>query len=763
MATKFQADITQNVQPATADPSSMIRANQLKSSMLSQALGATEAGFKTYVGAELSAIEREAQNLPREALQKSEDAFAAKQQLIKNNEGLQEEISFMGPRTTEEEVAFESRVGGYLERARTLKKASEGGMDPAQYTQRVAVLTKQAIAKFPGLANEIRQSIGKATGMPYADDTAAMSYVRRMMGEQGGGGEDKTSAKFIQQEIETVAAKTGNSPADIAALRARGDPQFETLKNKAYERVALEQQVAQADLEVKAGYQEGGDRLKQALSLSLNVAGAEAAFNFAEWQTNPQNAQIFSRIEQSVKAGTLGVAGQNKAELDILQLQATTTINKSYKKAEDQLLAAYRLGTVSQTDFENNKKLIEEHKKRALGMFDGENLVGTAAILSNYRDKTIKEQTQQMELLTNTFAVFGDKTVAQRWFATLPDSRERRQIREDSPQLADILSQYEDAYKNSSALGASLLGSAPMLAVGQIVQEAASSPTPTPPIPISSTTSPATAKAALEAVKETASEVWKQLRSDNTSILTPQQVNTLSTMLNNGVEYNQPIMDIRAGLRDEAELFAKLPAKQQSVVKAALSSTIEDKSRKVVQRLNDLDSLFETKLQIGVRSDGTIGAVPPMNLLRSTVLSQGQMRRSDLYGVFNRYDVMKYRDIIPGKEEEFKRYERAAAEFEKTDMVAVNNMVLGRAVVNGEEAAAVGKDIATALNSRATLAGFFSNTPVATSTDKDLDRAISISKRLDPNVNEDFLRRAWAQASPAEKQKVVTALEGASE
>jgi hypothetical protein len=205
-------------------------------------------------------------------------------------------------------------------------------------------------------------------------------------------------------------------------------------------------------------------------------------------------------------------------------------------------------------------------------------------------------------------------------------------------------------------------------------------------------------------------------------------------MLNNGVEYNQPIMDIRAGLRDEAELFAKLPVKQQSVVKGALSTTIEDKSRKIVQRLNDLDSLFETKLQIGVRSDGTIGAVPPMNLLRSTVLSQGQMRRSDLYGVFNRYDIMKYRDIIPGKEEEFKRYERAAAEFEKTDMMAVNNMVLGRAVVNGEEAATVGKTIASSLNSRTPVPGFFSNTPVPPASTSTSASGVSLGTEVGVDV-----------------------------
>jgi hypothetical protein len=707
MATNFRADITQAMQPSAADPSALTRQEELKASMFRTALGAVGQGFELYKDASLSAIEEEAAALPREALERGAAASQAKQQLVQVNEGIQKELSFVGPPTTAEDEQMRARLGGYMEQAQRLKRAAEGGMSPTEYTARVQALTRTALGKFPGLSREIRKMIGEATGMPFADDTAAMWYVREMFDKK----EPKEgSPEFARQEITTIAKYNGMSPEDIAGLRNADPAAYQQLKTKAYDVVAIEQSRENAKIQASALYQQGGEGSARAVQLLANSAGAKAAVDMAKWQA--ANAGVMDRLAQSVARGELGVAGRNEAELQILQGQATSIINNAYREAEGDLLSRLTAGTIDQATYDAQKKIIVEHKARAQGMFDGNNLIGTATILSKFRDKTITEQTKQMEVLTNAFGVFGDAKVAQRFFATPPESLERQQIKGDSPELYALLTSYENSYKNAFGAASGLLGAAPMLEVGRVLQDASATPAATPPIQMAPGITASTAKAALQAVKEEGKAVWDKLRKDPNVTLKPQEINTLSTMLNNGVEYNQPIMTIRQGVADEAALFMKLPELERSKVKASVSATIEDNSRKIVQRTKDINALFNTKLEIGVRDDGTIGVVPPMSLLQSTLLTPTyQARRSELFGIFNKYEVMRGRDVKPGKEEELKAYVKAAEEWEKTERNRINNMVLGRAITNNEDTRNVGKDIAGRINSGQPVPSFFSMAP----------------------------------------------------
>lgn len=710
MATKFQADITQPMQPSAADPSALSRQEQLKASMFGTVGSLVTQGFELYKDASLASIEEQAAALPREALERARAASDAKQQLVKVEQGMQQELSFVGPPTTEEDAAMRSRIGGYVEQAERLKRAAEGGMSPSEYTMRVQSLTRTALAKFPGLSREIRQMIGAATGMPYADDTAAMWYVRSMFEQKPEPKEG--SPEFVKNEIETIAKYNGMSPVDINSLRTANPAEYQLLKNKAFDVVSVRQATENAKVQIDALYQQGGESAGKAVQLLANSAGARAAVDMAKWQA--ANAGVMDRIAQSVAKGELGVAGRNEAELQILQGQATAIISKSYREAESDLLNRLTAGTMDQATYDAQKKIIAEHKARALGMFDGNNLLGTATVLSKFRDKTITEQTKQMEVLTSAFGVFGDAKVAQRFFGTTPDSRERRNIKDQSPELYNLLTAYEESYKGAFGTANNLLGAAPMLEVGKVLRDAVATPNATPPIAMSPGVTPNVAKAALQAVKEEGQSVWDKLRKDpNTTLKTPE-INTLSTMLNNGVEYNQPIMAIRQGVADEAALFLKLPEMERSKVKASVSATLEDNSRKVVRRTKDIETTFGAKLEIGVRSDGTIGIIPPMHLLRSTLLTPTYAARSsELFGMFNKYEVMKGRDVIPGKEEELKAYVRAAEEWEKMEANRVNNMVLSRAITNNEDTRNVGKDIASRLNSGQPLPSFFSMAPAA--------------------------------------------------
>jgi hypothetical protein len=86
--------------------------------------------------------------------------------------------------------------------------------------------------------------------------------------------------------------------------------------------------------------------------------------------------------------------------------------------------------------------------------------------------------------------------------------------------------------------------------------------------------------------------------------------------------------------------------------------------------------------------------------------------------------------------------------------------VFGRALVTGENVSSIGKEFADVINNRQPYEGFFSLEPKAaptntTSNTSEIDEALAIMKRDDPDLNVDYVRNAFNNAPPEKQQELL--------
>lgn len=703
---------------AAADPSASVRAIELRGKMLEGVIGLAGEGYKQYRNYELEKIRQEAEELPREALRRGEEAqqaqktlslfspiVAGQQDIVRQTE---EQLAAEGlsPTQQKERLAAIGELSNYVSTAERLKAASEQGMSPSEYTMRVRSLTKKAIEKFPGLAPEIRQQIGRTTGLEYADDFAARSYVERMFSPKTEKATDATSRK---RDFEVINKNLALPMQDIEA--AYGTPEYDAMLRKGYEIQQLEEATRRAKLETESLSAKGGPAAIQAIQAFGFSAAAQSTIDFAKYQQ--QNAELFNRLATKVNSGELDNIDKTHTELQIISQQASSIISKNFRNAEQELDQKRALGTLNKEDYETAKTLLGNQKTRALEQFAPANMTQVAKILVAHKDKTLSDQQKILGAYMEFLKLLGPTELIASWYGSAEDSDTRRTMKKNYPPLAAALEKFDPLLK---AAGQSIMQfetSAAKIEIARTLSESKATPTPTPvntATPIPGVTEEVK-KASLQAVAAEGDMVLKKLQKNPTQGITTQDANLIGTILNNGVEYNQPVETIRNNYESVANIFKRFTPEDQNNVKAAVSSTINQNSNKVIGSTESINNMFGTKLQIGVRSDGTIGVVPPMNLVESIAKQPVAARRAD-FGVFQKYEELKYRNVIPGKEEEFRKYAEAAKLWESTQRARTNNMVLSKAIVTGESPSKIGAEIAGLLEAKREVPMFYSAIPV---------------------------------------------------
>jgi len=704
---------------AAADPSASVRAIELRGKMLEGVVNLAAEGYKQYKNYEFEKIRQEAEELPREALRRGEESaqaqknlslfspvVAGQQDIVRQ---MNEEMAAEGLSTEQqkERLAAIGELSNYVSTAERLKAASEQGMSPSEYTMRVRSLTKKAIEKFPGLAPEIRQQIGRATGLEYADDFAARSYVERMFSPKTE--KTATDAASRKRDFEVINKNLAIPMQDIE--KVYGSPEYDSNLRKAYEIEGLEQVGRQAKARVEAISGTSGPETVMALNALGASAAAQSTIDFAKYQQ--QNSELFTRLTDKVNRGELDDINKTSTELQIISNQATSIIGKNFRTSEEQLDQKWASGLISKDDYEKGKTLLKNQKDRALEQFAPTNMVQVAKILVAHKDKSLTDQQKILSASMEFVKLFGPSELITSWYGSSEDSDQRKDIQKKYPALAKVLTDMEPTLKAYGQSVSGLQENSAKVEVARSLYEAKETPTPTP-VNTAAPTPGVTEdvkKAAIQAVTAEGDMVLKKLQKNPTQGITRQDANLISTMLNNSVEYNQPVDVIRNNVADVAAIFKRFAPEDQNNVKAAVSSTINQNSTKVINSTDTINKMFGTTLQIGVRADGTIGVIPPMNLVESIQKQPVYTRRAD-FGVFSKYEELKYRNVIPGKEEEFRKYTEAAKLWESTQRARANNMVLSKAIVTGEAPSKIGAEIAGLLEAKREVPSFYSAMPV---------------------------------------------------
>ena len=719
MATKqdFQRELSTPTL-ASADPSSSVRAIQLQGDMVKGVLSAGSTLYNQYREGQFQDIVTEAEQLPREALTSQMKAQQAgeelslfaptleqKQQAVKSFDRL----DTVNPVLQTEEAARNRAVGelkDYVDTAKRLTEASQQGMSPTEYMTRVQSLTKKAMGQFPGMSKEIRKAIGEATGMQYADDWAARQYVSQMFTKP----KQEDQSKLIDMDHKAIYENLGVSMTDVLSVYKSNPTQYKQWLDKSSDIRGLEAVAKQSKLQADALSSSKGPEAIMGLQALGTEATAKSMIDFAKYQT--ANAQLFSTLENKVSTGALDNIDQVHTELQIISAQSTGLINKNFRSAETELDNKWANGTLNKEDYEKGKVLLKNQKDRALAQFEPANMSTVAKILVAHKDKSLTDQQKLMSTSIEFAKLFGPTELISSWFGSADDSAQRKDILKNYPQLAKVLTDLSPVLTGQYGKINTLAGQVNTVTVATTLNEARTTPTASPPIPNAPGVTAETKKASLEAVALEGDLVFKKLQKNPTALITTQDANLLGTVLNNSVAYNQPVDYIVNGTDKLAKIFTRLTPEDQSAVKSSVSANHTVTSTKVIQGTGQINKMFDTTLQIGVRPSGTIDIVPPMNLLQSIALSRptGGYSADDL-GPFASIPELKYKSIIPGKEEEFRKYSEAAKLWINTQKTRANNMVLTKSIVTGEPTNKIGGEIARYLEDKKEIPSFYSSVP----------------------------------------------------
>ena len=717
----FQRDL-QTPGLAAADPSASVRAIQLRGQMLEGVVGLAKKGYETYKEYEFEKISQEAEALPREALGRGIAAGEAKEKLslltpvVQGQQdivrGMSEQLAGEGLSMAQqgERAMATQELRSYVSTAERLKAASEQGMSPDEYTMRVRALTRKAIEKFPGLAPEIRKEISSATGMQYADDYAARMYVQQMFSKE----DKKKDTKSQERDFTVINKNLGIPMQDIEA--AYGTEKYTEYLKNGYdiERLTASANASQAQADAIAA--RGGANTILAINAMGNTAAANSLIDFTKYQA--KQPELFKRLEQQVNSGALNDINKTVAELQIISAEGSAMISKNFRSSEEMLTQKYAAGLLNKENYDKGKTILGDQKTRALAQFAPENMKTVAQILVAHKDKSLADQQKIFATSIEFVKLFGPTELITSWYGSADDSAQRKDIRTNYPQLANALEQMDPILKQSGLVPAGLGASTAPIQIGQSIYNAKQDPNPTP---VNVTPTPGitedTKKASLQAVTVEGDITLKRLQQNPTQGVTKQDANLISTMLNNSVEYNQPVDVINNNYKQVNGIFNRFASEDQDRVKSSVASTITQNSGKVIASTAQIDNMFGTQLKIGVRPNGTIGVIPPMDMLRSIQLESryaingGPTQRPN-FGVFGNYAELKYKSVIPGKEEEFRKYVEASKLWESTQRARANNMVLSKAIVTGEDPAKIGSEIAGLLEAKREVPLFYSSVPV---------------------------------------------------
>lgn len=711
----FNKDVTQNLNPASANPGTAARAEALRAETVGSAIRAVGTGIDMYKHMTMKDLEATAEqetiNFMQSQMDAKQSGIAAGNMVEKAKEEAQRMTLFEQEGEGAQGYAdAKQRLQGFLYAAERYKQAYDaGGMKPEEFVTRVQGHVKQAIAKFPGMANEIRQLVAQTTGLPYVDDaTAAARYTRELFADaKKPEGKDTTAEFALKQDIENIVKYVGHSAEDLLTWHRTKDPRYNDALRQAREAMGYE--ITQKDFAARknALQQQGGEAAQRGTAIAIDEATVKItqdAFNYTR-----ANAPLFDSISKALTAG--GTEGLRSSpaivtQLQIMQGEFQGYINKHTLAARTELLKARERGVINAEQYKDLTDQLTERNKIWLAAIDKDNLLNTATIMANHREKSIAENLRMATTLTEWLKLFGDSELAKKYMSGTDADKE--EIAKIAPNLVKVLKPAIDQVTGFvSASGAAVQDNG-LMQVGRTIVDAKDNPNASPK-PQPGTANPTQAvQVNSESVIVEARNIIQKIK-DNPITISAQQANVLGTRLNNMTAYGTPDADLAKDWKGHADLFSKLPENYKSTIKASVSEQHITTSNAIVSGTKQFDETG-VKLEIGVRPDGTIGVIPPYHLLVDG--TAGFRYRDNTDYLYKKYpSAFKGKMIDPNKVAEYKAYERAAQQWENNYFVRANNMVLSRSIVTGEQPTKVGQEYAYMFNQRQAAPGFFDNTP----------------------------------------------------
>lgn len=686
MAT-YRADITKSIEPAMANPALLGRAAEAKAGAMKSIVGLAEDMYKGYVSAEMASIEEQAAQTAGEFFISGQAAEEAARRIPAVAAARGTVFETQGPLLPAQQEAVEKQLSAFDSELTRLKSAVEGGMSNEQYVSRIDSLTKQAIAKFPGMADKIRERVASVTGMPGADRWAQMTYVRERFTPPKEGKKGKTAEDMAFQDIDE-AAKTGmfGTREELLNLYRTDRGQYDIRMN-GFKQVLSTQTQTKTLEAFTGGLRNQGDLQADQQRASFAAVFSGSLGTSVLTQTVQDKEQVFGTV--------LGLMAKGEnVSVNIVPFENSIKLHQAQMRTniENAKRAAY---TAVDTYLANNPNVSDAKRKElyadidrsanaALGKYaddKGVGLVAMANIMRTYRDKTLQEKSQLVDLAIKQQTAMQNNPMVMAYWA---GGEARENLKRTNRSFYEFMVGQEQELTGSiGGVRDEMKGATDLATVNRVMVQSAQSPAAVPVDPVAT---PQVTRAAHQAQMASAVEVLKKAE------LLPVEVNIVSAALSTSSQYGANSLLLSREYRKIGDKILKLAEPDQAVIKANVSTSITQAVRNVQDVKGVIEEKYKVKLQLGVNDAGEIVVIQPP---RPEIPSQRRaMTMAEMQAAAA--PVMNT------------AYSQATAEFNKQLKPMLSNMVFGRSMLTQEQPKAVGQDFATLINNNQPYGGFFS-------------------------------------------------------
>jgi hypothetical protein len=738
MAT-YQANITKNIEPAMASPASLQQAGASTRAAI-QTLGeGANVLYKGYVEQEIANIEQGFQKQAQEfyvSRQGAQQAGMQAQQLEQQRPmaGSMFAEAMLGAQGEEGQQKAIQQLKSFDDKILRLKTASEGGMSPEVFQANVQSELKKAIAKYPGMADQIRSRFANITGIDLATQAYVSSYIKGVFTPEKPP-KTTTPEDMAMKDIDD-AAKTG-----LFGTREELLTDYKTNRGTYDVKMTGFKQVLQAQTQVNVIKNNVGALSGQSDLEADNVrAGFSAIFAGGLGATTLSQAV---NDKEKVLGTTLQLMAEGKSvTVDPVAFQTSIAVHNAQMKTniEGARTQAYRsidayLAKNPNVSDGKRKELyadIDRQANQSLSLYaddKGVGLLAIANIFKTYRDKSLTEKQQLVNLAIQQQSAMQNNPMVMAYWA---GGTARENLQRTNKDFYEFMVGQENELTTSVSGVRNLVTGATNLAnVQRVLVQAQQAPTAVPTDPVAS---PATTRAAHQALGASAAELLKK------TTLLPAEVNIASAAFSTNVATGANSLTLARDYKKYGEQIAKLPKTDQAVIKSNVSNSVSGAVISINGVKQAIEAKYKTTITLGVNDAGEISVVVPQQ--QATGLSNRPLVTG---GGFNA---------------------AAAAEFMKQVKPMLNNIVYGTSMLTMKQPKEVGTEFATVINNNQPYGGFYKSeaqpvTPTATTPTtqtSDLDTqvkgALQKMKEADPNLNTDFIFNAYQKATTEQKKEL---------
>lgn len=716
MAGLYTKDITQSIEPAQANVATLGKGIEARAEGARLSANATgtmlkAAGFlaEQYVAYDVGRTQAEAEELTSEFYKKG-----VAEETLPIVQAQRDKVAAEGTSYSirpDAAMRKQASIGQYDIEIQKLKDAVAGGMTNEQYVTRVSALTRQAIAKYPGLADDIRQKVSTITGLPYADRNKEMEYAKARFAKQAQKDSEYDPMKLVLKDIDDMSkVGTFGSREDLFTLYTNDRATYDARRKAYNENLAIETGVKNIKTQL--------DGQQAASDSEANVArgGFVTMFNgYLGMSVNSASTTTLENIYKPVLA--LMAKGENvsvnPAAFDTQIKMHNAQMKSSIIDARNETIAAVDryLNTnpnISDTKRQQLKADITSAADLEMAKYADDKGVGLAAmsvIMTNYRDKSLKEQRDLIDLVIRQVDSMKNTPLVMAYYG-MGASRENlkltnkpfydHMVRLEKLQT-DATNGIIDKMEVYNALRETSL----------IIDAAGKDPAA---VPASTDVSPESQKAAHAAMHSNSQTSLDKATRGST--LDAMEVNVISSAQATNVETGANSQILANDYKKIGDKIRQLPAESQAII----SENVSRAARGNVMSMLSMKEMLETKHGVTI----TLGVTPTGQIMAM----QTPLTPKEISATRNGVPLSEARRQSAAKEE------AAVIEFNKQSKAKLSNLVFGTAMLVPEKTpVALANEFATIINNKQTYDGFYSNAPVApaaspavvTPTDADLE------------------------------------------